>query len=159
MAGSGLPAEKPRRWGDGSAVLKSVRLLDATGVERYAFRSGEPLVVEVEVEPARPLTDFVFGFGLFTPEETCVHGTNTEVEGLLPARFDARATVRLSLSRCDLGAGTYLLDVAVHSRRGTPYDYWRGACRFRVDAPTADAGVWRPERTWSFSGGVAWREP
>lgn len=152
-------AERPRRWGDGSAALKSVRLLDATGAERYAFRSGEPVVVEIEAEPRRPLTDFVFGIGLFTPEETCVHGTNTDVEGLLPERFDGRATVRLTLPRCELGAGTYLLDVAVHSRRGTPYDYWRGACRFRVDAPTADAGVWRPERAWSFSGGVAWREP
>ena len=152
-------AERPRRWGDRSAEITGCRLLDASGSERYAFRSGEPLTVEIDVVPRRPLDDFVIGIGLFTPEDLCVHGTNTDVDGLVPELLDAPATVRVSLPRCDLGAGTYLLDVAVHSRRETPYDYWRGACRFRVDSPVADAGVYRPERRWTSSGGVRWRTP
>ena len=150
--------ERPRRWGDRAAEITACRLLDGAGAESYAFQSGEPLTVEIDVVPRRPLDDFVFGIGLFTPEDVCVHGTNTEIDGMVPGRFDAPATVRLTLPRCDLGAGTYLLDVAIHSRRGTPHDYWRGACRFRVDSPVADAGVYRPERFWSATGGVAWSE-
>jgi ABC-type polysaccharide/polyol phosphate transport system ATPase subunit len=149
--------ERPRRWGDRSAEITGCRLLDATGSERYAFQSGETLTIEIDVVPRRPLDDFVFGVGLFTPEDLCVHGTNTDVDGLVPELLDAPATVRVSLPRCDLGAGTYLLDVAVHSRRETPYDYWRGACRFRVDSTVADVGVYRPERRWTSSGGVRWR--
>jgi len=147
-------AERPRRWGDRSAVITACRLLDASGAERYSFRSGESVTVEIEASPSRPLTDFVFGMGVYTPEDVCVHGSNTETDGLNGERFDAPGTARLTLPRCDLGAGTYLLDVAIHSRRGTPYDYWRGACRFHVESPTRDAGLWRPERNWAFSGGL-----
>lgn len=146
--------ERARRWGDRSATITACRLLDASGVERYAFRSGEAVSIEIEASPGRPLDDFVFGIGLFTPEDVCVHGTNTEIDGFLPARFDAPARVVVRLAPCDLGEGTYLIDVAIHSRRGTPYDYWRGACRFRVDSPRRDAGVYRPARTWRFEGGV-----
>ena len=150
------PAERARRWGDRSAAIDGVRLLDDDGLERYAFRTGEPVTIEIEATPARPLDDFVFGIGLFTPEDVCVHGTNTEIDGLAAGRFDAAARVRVTLARCDLGPGTYLVDVAVHARNGTPYDYWRGACRFRVDSPRTEAGVWAPERSWTVEGGATW---
>lgn len=150
------PAERARRWGDRSATIDGVRLLGAAGDERYAFRTGEPLTVEIEATPARPLSDFVFGVGLFTPEDVCVHGTNTEIDGFMPGGFDGPARVRLTLGSCDLGPGTYLIDVAVHARNGTPYDYWRGACRFRVDSPRTEAGIWAPARSWSTEGGVSW---
>jgi ABC-type polysaccharide/polyol phosphate transport system ATPase subunit len=151
--------ERPRRWGDRSAEITGCRLVDAGGAERYAFRSGEEIVIEIDAVPRRPLEDFVFGIGLFTPEDVCVHGSNTDIDGFVPELLDAPATVRVTLPRCDLGAGTYLVDVAIHSRRDTPYDYWRGACRFRVDSPVADAGVYRPARTWSATGGLRWRNP
>jgi ABC-type polysaccharide/polyol phosphate transport system ATPase subunit len=155
----GEKGEAPRRWGNRDAAITGCRLLDASGAERYSFRSGESITVEVEASPSRPLTDFVFGIGLFTPEDLCIHGSNTEVDGLVPERFDAPATVRLTISRCDLGAGTYLLDVAIHSRRGTPYDYWRGACRFHIESPAQDVGIWRPERRWDFTGGASLTGP
>ncbi len=146
--------EKPRRWGDRSAEITAVRLLGADGAERYSFRSGESVTVEIEAAPSRPLSDFVFGIGVFTPEDVCVHGSNTEVDGLSPERFEGPGSVRVTWLRCDLGAGSYLLDVAIHSRRGTPYDYWRGAVRFHVESPAQDTGLWRPERRWSVRGGV-----
>lgn len=157
MAPESRPAGKLRRWGDRSATIDAVRLLGRDGLERYVFRTGEPVTVEIEATPARALDDFVFGIGLFTPEDACVHGSNTEIDGLTPRRFDGPARVRLTVSRCDLGPGTYLLDVAVHARNGTPYDYWRGACRFRVDSPRTEAGVWSPERSWASEGGVSWQ--
>jgi ABC-type polysaccharide/polyol phosphate transport system ATPase subunit len=151
--------ERPRRWGNRDAEITACRLLDASGSERYSFRSGEEVVVEIEATPSRPLVDFVFGVGVFTPEDVCVYGSNTEVDGLVLERFDAPATVRLTLPRCDLGAGSYLLDVAVHSRRGTPFDYWRGACRFQVESTSRDSGVWRPERVWGFTEGIRVSRP
>ena len=152
-------ADRPRRWGDRSAEITAVRLRGADGIEKHSFVSGESVIVEIEASPARSLTDFVFGVGVFTPEDLCIHGSNTEVDGLLPERFDAPATVRLTIERCDLGAGSYLLDVAIHSRRGTPYDYWRGACRFHVESPAGDVGIWRPDRRWDFEGGASLTGP
>lgn len=156
---SAADTEKPRRWGDRSAEITAVRLLGADGAERYSFRSGESVTVEIEAAPSRPLSDFVFGIGVFTPEDVCVHGSNTEVDGLSPERFEGPGCVRVTWLRCDLGAGSYLLDVAIHSRRGTPYDYWRGAVRFHVESPVQDTGLWRPERQWSVRGGVRLAAP
>ena len=159
---SALSTEKPLeqkislgRWGNRDVSITRCRLLDASGAERYAFRSGESLTIEISVEPRISTADFVFGIAIFTPEEVCVHGSNTEIDGFLPERLDGPATVRVTLPRLELGTGTYLLDVAVHSRRETPYDYWRGACRFHVDSPDRDAGLYRPERRWEFSGAVS----
>jgi len=144
-----------RRWGNRDVSITGCRLLDASGVERYAFRSGESVTIEIAVAPRVPTADFVFGIGIFTPDEVCVHGTNTEIDGFLPKSLDGPATVRVILLRLDLGRGTYLVDVAVHSQRETPYDYWRGACRFQVDSEDKGAGLYRPERRWTFSGGVS----
>jgi lipopolysaccharide transport system ATP-binding protein len=148
-----------RRWGNRDAVITACRLLDASGAERYSFRSGDSVTIEIEAAPARPLVDFVIGIGVFTPEDVCVHGSNTDVDGFSPERFEGPASIRVTWPRCDLGAGTYLLDAAIHSRRGTPYDYWRGACRFHVDSPLQDTGLWRPERRWTFGGGVRLTAP
>jgi ABC-type polysaccharide/polyol phosphate transport system ATPase subunit len=147
--------DPPRRWGNRDVSITGCRLLDASGVERYAFRSGESVTIEIAVVPRVPTADFVFGIGIFTPDEVCVHGTNTEIDGFQPGRLDGPATARVTLPRLDLGTGTFLVDVAVHSQRETPYDYWRGACRFQVDSPDQGAGLYRPERRWTFSGGVS----
>jgi ABC-type polysaccharide/polyol phosphate transport system ATPase subunit len=151
-APSPAPVEKPRRWGSREVEITACRLVDSSGAERYAFRSGESATVEIAVTPRAPLFDFVFGVGIFTPDDVCVHGTNTEIDGLLPSRLDGPAVARVTLPALDLGTGTYLVDVAVHSRREAPYDYWRGACRFQVDSPDRSAGLYRPERRWTFEG-------
>jgi len=154
----GTPLEQKiplRRWGNRDVSITGCRLLDVSGAERYAFHSGESMAIEISVSPRVSTADFVFGIGIFTPDEVCVHGSNTEIDGFLPKRLDGPATVRVTLPRLDLGSGTYLVDVAVHSRRETPYDYWRGACRFQVDSPDRDAGFYRPERHWTFAGAVS----
>jgi ABC-type polysaccharide/polyol phosphate transport system ATPase subunit len=149
------PVEKPRRWGSREVEIAGCRMLDASGAERYAFRSGESVTIEIAVTPRTPLSDFVFGIGIFTPDDVCVHGTNTELDGFLPSRLDGPAVAKITLPALDLGTGAYLVDVAVHSRREAPYDYWRGACRFQVDSPDRSAGLWRPARLWSFGGPLA----
>ena len=120
-----LRPTETRRWGNRDVSITGCRLLDASGAERYAFGSGESMTIEISVEPRVSTADFVFGIGIFTPDDVCVHGSNTEIDGFLPERLDGPATVRVTLPRLDLGTGTYLVDVAVHSRRETPYDYWR----------------------------------
>jgi hypothetical protein len=157
-----VPVDEPleqkvplRRWGNRDVSITGCRLLDASGAERYAFRSGESMTIEIAVAPRVPTSDFVFGIGIFTPDDVCVHGSNTEIDGFVPGRLSGPAAARVTLPRLDLGSGTYLVDVAVHSRREAPYDYWRGACRFQVDSPDRDAGVYRPERRWTFDGAVS----
>jgi hypothetical protein len=62
--------------------------------------------------------------------------------------------VSLVLDDLRLVEGTYLVDVAVHKRDGTPYDYHRGLSSFRMKSRIKDVGVYRPAHRWRFAGGV-----
>jgi hypothetical protein len=51
-----------------------------------------------------------------------------------------------------------VVDVAVHSKEGAPYDYQRRAISFTVKARlgTGGIGVYFPEHRWETEGGVEW---
>ena len=145
----------PRRWGSRQAEIVGVRLL-VGGEERYHLKSGEAAVVELAVEARERLDDFVFGIALATPRGVEVWGTNTDLEGWRSERLEGPAQVRVELPALQLAAGEYVVDVAVHSRDGAPYDYRKGALSFSVTAPSAAIGVYRPPHQWRFEGGVRW---
>ena len=147
-------AYRPGRWGSREVEIQKVRLVDARAAERHVFVPGETLTLALSVYAARPVSDFVFGIGLFAADGTCVYGTNTDLEDWSPRLLSGAAEVRLSLEGLRLVEGTYLVDLAVHKRDGTPYDYLRGLHSFRVKSRTKDVGFYRPEHRWSFSGGA-----
>ena len=55
---------------------------------------------------------------------------------------------------CDLVAGAYRVDAAVHTRNGRAFDYRRGCIRFVVGSRVHDTGVYRPKHSWKFDGGI-----
>jgi hypothetical protein len=157
----GPPGEAPLstgyrrgRWGGREVEIRAVRLLDARGRERHVFVPGETVTLALSVHAQSPVTDFVFGVGLFSAEGTSVYGTNTDIEGFSPRRIEGDAEVSLVLEGLSLVEGTYLVDLAAHRRDGTPYDYLRGLHSFRVKSHVKDVGVYRPAHRWSFTGGA-----
>jgi len=147
------------RWGSRDVEITRVALLDDRGTERHVFASGESVVVRIDVEARAEVEDFVFGVGIFTADGVSVYGTNTHIEDWVPRRAVGRGEVSLELSDLSLVEGTYLLDVAVHRRDGTPYDYHRGLHSFRVKSRTKDVGVYRPPHRWTFAGGLELEKP
>ena len=147
------------RWGGREVEIKAVRLLDSRERERHVFVPGETLTLALAVVARQPVSDFVFGIGLFAADGTCVYGTNTDLEDFVPRRLEGEAEVRLSLEGLSLVEGTYLVDLAAHKRDGTPYDYLRGQHSFRVKSRVKDVGVYRPLHQWSFSGGAVLDPP
>jgi len=145
---------RPGRWGSREVEIRSARVLDARGRERHVFVPGETVTLALSVHAARPVTDFVFGVGLFSADGTSVYGTNTEIEGFTPRCVEGEAEVRLTLEGLSLVEGTYLVDLAAHRRDGTPYDYLRGLHTLRVKSRVRDVGVYRPAHRWSFTGGA-----
>lgn len=149
---------EPLRWGSREAEITAARLLaGAAGEERYHLASGEPAVFEIMAQSHRPLTDFVFGIKIETPRGLEIWGTNTELAGLVPARFHGRATVRLGLPECRLAPGEYTADVAVHTKDGTPYDYRRRFLAFTVASTERGIGVYFPAHHWQTAGDVEWQ--
>ena len=124
---------------------------ESTGVRDAA---GETLTLVLSVHAEKPVSDFVFGLGLFAADGTSVYGTNTDIEDYTPRRLHGDAEVRLSLEDLRLVEGTYLVDLAAHKKDGTPYDYLRGLHSFRVKSRVKDVGLYRPRHHWSWSGGA-----
>jgi ABC-type polysaccharide/polyol phosphate transport system ATPase subunit len=145
------------RWGSGEIVLKRIALTDPDGNDLVALGPATPVTIDIDVEVRSSQEDFVFGIGIYHADGTCVYGTNTDLEGFSPQKLDANARVRFVMPSLDLVAGTYRLDVAVHTRNGRAFDYRRGAMRFVVGSRVHDVGVYRPEHEWKFDGGIAFK--
>ncbi len=145
------------RWGSGEVLLRRVSLVDDDGRDLVALGAGTPVTIEMDVEVRVAQDDFVFGVGIYHADGTCVYGTNTDLEGLMPQRLDAGGRVRFVMPSLDLVAGSYRIDAAVHTRNGRAFDYRRGAIRFIVGSRVHDIGVYRPKHDWSFEGGIAFR--
>ena len=150
---------RPGRWGGREVEIRAARLLDARERERHVFVPGETVTLALSVHAPQPVTDLVFGVGLFSAEGTRVYGTNTDLEGFTGSRLAGAGEVRLTLEGLSLVEGTYLVDVAAHRRDGTPYDYLRGQHSFRVKSRVKDVGLYRPLHRWSFAGGVVATAP
>ncbi len=152
------PEEEALRWGSGEAQIEQIRILIG-GEERYYFQTGDAVVFEISARANCELEDFVFGVAIRTPRGVECWGTNTDLDGFVPARLeDGDVTVNVRCPNLRLGPGEYVVDVAVHARDGTPYDYRRQLASFSVTAPTRGVGTYFPEHEWSFSDSVEWQE-
>ncbi len=150
-------AKEVLRWGSGDALVEGMRILVGSE-ERYHFQMGDAICFEISARAFREFDDFVFGVAIQTPRGVECWGTNTDLEGLAPKRLaEGRVTVRIECPNLRLGPGEYLVDVAVHARDGTPYDYRRQLASFSVTASSRGVGVYFPEHRWSFSEGIEWQ--
>ena len=145
------------RWGSGEVILRRVALTDHDGRDLVALGAGTPVAIDMDVEVRVAQTDFVFGIGIYHADGTCVYGTNTELEGLVPSALERDGRVRFVMPSLDLVAGSYHIDAAVHTRNGRAFDYRRGCIRFVVGSRVHDIGVYRPQHEWKFDGGIAFR--
>jgi ABC-type polysaccharide/polyol phosphate transport system ATPase subunit len=145
------------RFGSGEVILKHVALVDSDGNELVALGAGSSVAIEMDVEVRVPQDDFVFGVGIYHADGTCVYGTNTDLEGLLPKRLETNGRVQFVIPSLELVAGSYRIDAAVHTRNGRAFDYRRGVLRFVVGTRVHDIGVYRPKHEWRFEGGITFR--
>ncbi|MGE0640099.1 MAG: ABC transporter ATP-binding protein [Thermoanaerobaculia bacterium] len=145
------------RWGSGEARISAVRMLDASGAERYHFESGDDVTLEIDCAIPEPLDDLVFGVGIFSPRGVEVWGTNTDIDGFESAGSTASGSARLVCPALRLAPGEYLVDVALHAADGAPYDYRRKLLSFSVTSSAGGVGVYLPEHRWTFAGGARLR--
>jgi lipopolysaccharide transport system ATP-binding protein len=141
-----------QRWGTREVEIIRVRLLDATGAERYLYDTGEPCTVHLGFRVPRPVDDPVFGIGIFRKDGVCCYGTNTAIDSHPLGKLAGEGEIGLAIERLDLVEGEYLLDVAVHARDGHPYDYHSRLYAFAVRSRLKETGVARLAHTWRLPG-------
>ena len=142
------------RWGTREVEITKVSLSGPDGAAGHVFQSGDSIQVRMEVTSKEPITDFVFGLGLFNADNVCVYGTNTDLEEFQPTEIDGDGIVTFTIDKLDLVEGTYRLDLAAHKTDGYPYDYHRLMYTFRVKSSIRDVGIYRPDHNWSFGGNI-----
>jgi ABC-type polysaccharide/polyol phosphate transport system ATPase subunit len=142
------------RWGSREVEITGVTLYDSDGQPGHVFHSGGAVIIAMALSAAHPVSDFVFGVGIFNADGVCCYGTNTDVEEYVAQSFSGTGEARLRIDALDLVEGTYKLDVAVHRRDGFQYDYHRLLYTFRVKSRTKDVGIFRPPHRWEFSADV-----
>jgi ABC-type polysaccharide/polyol phosphate transport system ATPase subunit len=142
------------RWGTREVEITNVTISGPNGDAGHVFQSGESIQVRMDVTSKEKITDFVFGLGLFNADNVCVYGTNTNLEEFQPTEIDGSAIVTFTIDKLDLVEGTYRLDLAAHKADGYPYDYHRLLYTFRVKSRIRDVGIYRPDHSWSFEGGI-----
>lgn len=145
------------RWGSGGVEITAVTLAGADGQPTQIFHTGEAVSIRLSVAAAEPVSDFVFGVGIFNAEGVFIYGTNTFIEEYEPDVLMGDAEATLLIDSLDLVEGTYKLDVAVHRRDGAAYDYHRLLYTFRVKSRIKDVGIYRPRHRWNFSPSVKFR--
>ena len=142
------------RWGSREVEIMAVEFVGASGQPAHVFPSGASMEIRLQVQAGSPVTDLVFGVGIFNAEGVCCYGTNTDVEGAVSGAMTGHGEARFTIDRLDLVAGTYKIDVAAHRKNGAPYDYHRLLHTLRITSPLKETGIFRPPHRWDFSGGI-----
>jgi ABC-type polysaccharide/polyol phosphate transport system ATPase subunit len=142
------------RWGSREVEITTVDVIGRDDRPTHVFQSGDPLEIRLRVLAHHPVTDLVFGVGIFNAEGVCCYGTNTHIEGATSGALTGTGDVRFTIDRLELVDGTYKLDVAAHRQNGAAYDYHRLLYTIRVTSRLHEVGIYRPPHRWSFSGGV-----
>ncbi len=145
------------RWGTREIEITKVSISGPDGESGHVFQSGDDIKVHMTMTAKEPITDFVFGLGLFNADGVCIYGTNTNLEEFQPSQIVGECSVTFEMDSLDLIEGTYRLDLAAHKADGYPYDYHRLLYTFRIKSRVRDVGIYRPTHRWDFGGGITFK--
>jgi ABC-type polysaccharide/polyol phosphate transport system ATPase subunit len=153
-----LPSDMSRaiegRWGSREVEISAVAFAGRNGQPAHVFHSGDPVDIRLQVRAREPVSDLVFGVGIFNADGVCCYGTNTDIEGASSGAMTGDGQVTFTIDRLDLVEGSYKVDVAAHRKNGAPYDYHRLLHTIRVVSSVKETGIFRPPHRWNFSGGI-----
>lgn len=139
-----------REWGERSATLESVCILDASGRETGAFREGEMLVARIRYRATRRIEDPVFGFGISDASGRVLSGTNSQIERTPVPFIEGVGEIEAAIGPLPLASGRYHLSLALHSSdHRTHYHRIDNGWAFTVSSVKGFEGVHIPCR-WTF---------
>ncbi len=139
-----------KRWGNGKAKIKEVRLVNSKGQRKNMFTTGEPITIEIAYTVKEKVVNAVFGIGIFRSDGLQCYGTNTRIDRLANFDLEKDGTVTVQIDALNFITGTYTLDVAIECDEGIPVDYYREVCSFEMFSTIGDVGVARLGHAWNI---------
>lgn len=158
-------AQDNKRWGNFSVTIDSVNLLDKNMNPQTLFDKEDSIIVELQFSSQSLPSDLVFGIGVIRIDGLEVFGTNTSMKKDAETKLEKTieinslsnsmvkdGVIRCEINRIGLTEGSYFMNVAAHTKDGTPYDYHNEMHKFQIrNKENNSVGVISPLTTWDFS--------
>lgn len=138
------------RWGNGDARIEEIKVMDASGKERRLFKTGETIVIKFKYSVKKKVTNAVFGFGFFNPEQVWCYGTNTRIDKHENFDLEEDSEVTITLKDVPLLPSVYSVDLTIEYDDGIPVDYYRNACQVEMQSTISDVGIVRMDHDWKY---------
>lgn len=139
-----------KRWGNKEARIEEVKLYDKYNKENYIYKTGDDINIEIKYITDKTIEDPVIGIGIFRNDGLQCYGTNTNIERINNVSLKSQGVIICKIKNNSLISGEYILDVAIHTRDGFDYDYFKEVRSFRMYSDIQDVGIIRLEHEWIF---------
>jgi len=149
----GIGCGTERRWGTEEVAIADVAFLDAAGVRRRVFETGEPWVVRLHYRAPQRIEKPVFGLAIHRQGNLHICGPNTYFSGLDIPFIEGAGCVYYRVDQLPLTAGTYHVSVSAHDLADTVmYDYQDRLHVFKVCEfdEAEDSGVVNLSGEWTW---------
>ena len=130
-----VEVENAKRWGNGKIEIKQVCLLDKEDIERSAFRTHEPLTIQMHYQAKQRIERPVFGFAIHRGDGTHISGPNSRFGKYEIPWVEGKGVIEYKVASLPLLEGSYYLSVIVCDWEMTMsdvFDYHDQLYPFRV---------------------------
>lgn len=147
-----VPEKRIERWGNGHARIVHIESMDASGEFQNVFKTGDTIVLNIDIQVYENVEDVTFGIGIFRADGVQCFGTNTTIDKCQKRSLTQSGRLEIILRDCLLLPGEYSIDIAIQYGVGLPVDYFTKAYKFNMYSPVLDVGVARIEHIWKYRG-------
>ncbi len=142
--------KEKNRWGNKQIKIIDVKLFDKNNIEKYVYKTGEDMIIEIQYESYKKIEEPVIGIGIFRNDGIHCYGSNTNIEYISNILLKSKGVVKCHITGNSLISGEYKLDVAFHTIDGFDYDYYKEVRTFRMYSNIQDLGIVRLNHYWDF---------
>ena len=139
-----------KHFGNGTAVLKDVHLVDSAGRDCSMLKTGDSCDIHVSYEIREKLDDAMFYIGIFRSDGLSCCETNTSRARIDRLTLEKDGSFSFHIDHMNLLPAGYRIDVAIEIGEDTPVDYWKEAVRFDVTSKYQDVGIISLGQGWTL---------
>jgi ABC-type polysaccharide/polyol phosphate transport system ATPase subunit len=122
-----------QRWGSREVEIHRVRLTDGAGTPGVIFRTGEPLVINLDYRVREPVAPPVLGIAIHRNDGVHICGPNTGFSNVEVPVHEHHGSIAYNIPALPLLDGLYYVTVSATNAEDTHlYDYHDRAYSFRI---------------------------
>ena len=122
---SHVEASPGEERGDRRVRILRVALMDGAGHEHEVFRSGDELVISIDLEASEPIGDPMVGIAIHDDRDDLILATNSDTLGQPMRVLRGKTRVRFTCGGLPMQDGRYLVTIGVTSRDHRVVYHWQ----------------------------------